>query len=552
MKENLSILEKQLGYDFEDKNLLIKALTPSTKVFDQSDSNELLEFLGDRVLGLTLADLLQTLWPKYAVGELNDEYVKLVRNDAVLKSLAQNYGLDKYTGKSGKKSLADTMEALIGAIFLDSKRDYSLVKAFVAKHWAVELGFPEPDILPFYIIKKYDDKQLIEGLLKLGLDANAVCKLNEENQKLYSEIRLKEFRQGFMDSVLDDIMTTSGLSAYDDGMGGRPFNILDFIDSESEIKIKKQLKIEKRDFSGVVNKNLLYVACNNMRTDIAKLLIKYGAIVDEQCTSMLLCNLQGVIESYLENGDSDDEVKKMLSQEYMEFMNDIFDSPNLRLYLSEIQDFIDFVKGKGLSDCLDEVGFNAKLLVQFSDKMISLGVTRIQKSLEHNDIINEKSTSFILYALLQMVEKHIDAFNLGENSHYQYVSNENIEAEKIQREKDLIKHIELAWDVFKYKNLKIETSNYHKFYAFEESVEHYKNNIAKLDLAILKTDLQKMLGALCDIISCKYNLLHMQFHEWMTYSLFNGVFGGNTQRSWVERVSQGAEDEKDKIVSRQL
>ncbi len=126
-------LEKALSYHFNDINLLIEALTHSSFVHENPDikrrDNERLEFLGDSVLGLTITDYLYNTYRD--MDESRMAYIRsyLVRR-SVLYELANHLSLGDYIylgrgeeitgGRSKRSILSNAMEALIGAIFLDS------------------------------------------------------------------------------------------------------------------------------------------------------------------------------------------------------------------------------------------------------------------------------------------------------------------------------------------------------------------------------------------------------------------------------------------------
>jgi ribonuclease-3 len=124
-------LEARLGYRFADPDLLDRALTHSSAIAPGkriAQSYQRLEFLGDRVLGLVVADMLYRRFPKAAEGELNRALVTLVRKEmcsAVARELQLGAELnlgdsEARTGGADKDAiLGDVMEALLGAIYVD-------------------------------------------------------------------------------------------------------------------------------------------------------------------------------------------------------------------------------------------------------------------------------------------------------------------------------------------------------------------------------------------------------------------------------------------------
>ena len=139
MKINYQILEKKIDVKFKNINLLIKSLTH--KSFDSKDNNEKIEFLGDRVLGLVLAKKLLDMYPNDKEGTLDKKFASLVNKKTCLE-IAKNINLDKFiltfnpNNKKIKiedKILADSCEALIGAIYLD--KGFSVVEKVILNLW---------------------------------------------------------------------------------------------------------------------------------------------------------------------------------------------------------------------------------------------------------------------------------------------------------------------------------------------------------------------------------------------------------------------------------
>lgn len=112
----------KLNYEFKDKRLLELALTQSGA--DADHNNERLEFIGDRVLGLSVAALLYDMFPSEAEGDLARRHAMLVSTDT-LALVASKLGLvgkvrhGHMTAGRINHVLADAMEAVFGAIFLD-------------------------------------------------------------------------------------------------------------------------------------------------------------------------------------------------------------------------------------------------------------------------------------------------------------------------------------------------------------------------------------------------------------------------------------------------
>ena len=140
MKINYKILEKKIKIDFKDKDLLIRALTH--KSFNKIINNEKMEFLGDRVLGLVIAKKLLEIYPDEKEGILDKKFASLVNRRTCLE-IANKINLDKFIltfnvknkkQKIEEKVLADSCEALIGAIYLD--KGFNIVEKVILDLWS--------------------------------------------------------------------------------------------------------------------------------------------------------------------------------------------------------------------------------------------------------------------------------------------------------------------------------------------------------------------------------------------------------------------------------
>ncbi|RFT14837.1 MAG: Ribonuclease III [Candidatus Saccharicenans subterraneus] len=143
-------IEKKLGYKFQNPALLKQALTHSSYAYehleDRVQDNEILEFLGDSVVGLVLADFLRQAYPELGEGQLSKLKAALVSTSS-LSILSRKLGLDravllgrgeeKSGGRKKKSILAGTFEAVMGAIYLDSDFETSrrVLQALVKKHF---------------------------------------------------------------------------------------------------------------------------------------------------------------------------------------------------------------------------------------------------------------------------------------------------------------------------------------------------------------------------------------------------------------------------------
>jgi len=132
-----------LKYNFKNEDLLLDALTHTSYLNNTQNNNfERLEFLGDRVLGLVISDILYRKFPDEKEGELARRIAVLV-SGKTLAIIARKLNISDYikvadnlTFKDGENYsiLSDTMEALIGAMFLDS--NYNEVRLFIESIWS--------------------------------------------------------------------------------------------------------------------------------------------------------------------------------------------------------------------------------------------------------------------------------------------------------------------------------------------------------------------------------------------------------------------------------
>src|SRR5580704_19152955 len=126
-------LEGRLGYRFTDRALLERALTHAS-VGNGAPDNERLEFLGDRVLALVMAETLLARDPAAEAGPLSKRLHVLVSRDACAEvgralgigpALRLPGGETKRGARDQARFLADACEALIGALFLDAGLDHA-------------------------------------------------------------------------------------------------------------------------------------------------------------------------------------------------------------------------------------------------------------------------------------------------------------------------------------------------------------------------------------------------------------------------------------------
>lgn len=128
----LEDLEKKIGHSFTNKALLEKALTHSSYAYeretDKAADNELLEFLGDSVIGLAAADFFYSAYPDLTEGELS-KFKSTATSTLFLSELARGLKFDKAIllgrgeeksgGRKKKTILAGVFEAVVGAVYMD-------------------------------------------------------------------------------------------------------------------------------------------------------------------------------------------------------------------------------------------------------------------------------------------------------------------------------------------------------------------------------------------------------------------------------------------------
>jgi ribonuclease-3 len=148
------VIEAATGHRFAAPALLDDVLAHADRVVGRrkgraTPGHERLEFLGDRVLGLIIAHALIERFPGEPEGVLNLRLVELVRAET-LAEIAQALGVDGWLREGAALAeapvsttlLADTLEALLGALYLDG--GLSAAEAFVRRHWAERLRHVAP------------------------------------------------------------------------------------------------------------------------------------------------------------------------------------------------------------------------------------------------------------------------------------------------------------------------------------------------------------------------------------------------------------------------
>ena len=145
-KKKLNQFEDKIGYKFKNKSLLNQSLTHPSYYSEQKTDNKIvnqferLEFLGDRVLGLSVATMLFKKYNSFDEGDLSKKHSYLVQKNFLYK-IAINLGIENlvlYNFKKKNKKMiisiiSDTVESLIGAIYIDGGHKSSF--EFIKKFW---------------------------------------------------------------------------------------------------------------------------------------------------------------------------------------------------------------------------------------------------------------------------------------------------------------------------------------------------------------------------------------------------------------------------------
>lgn len=194
MKEKLKELEKKIGYKFRDFSLLRRAMMHSSytneKHLPKFQCNERLEFLGDAVLELVSSEFLFLENPKVSEGELTKTRASMVCEPS-LAFCARDLQLGKYlllgkgeeaTGGRGRDSItSDSMEALIGAIYLDG--GFTNAKEFIHRFILSDLEH-----------KKlfFDSKTILQEIVQADMgESITYCLVGEEGPDHNKEFRVE-------------------------------------------------------------------------------------------------------------------------------------------------------------------------------------------------------------------------------------------------------------------------------------------------------------------------------------------------------------------------
>jgi ribonuclease-3 len=205
-QHDLSRLIKKLGYEFNAPHLLLQALTHRSA---KGEHNERLEFLGDSILGFVIAEALYQKFPKHDEGDLTRMRSSLVKG-VTLAELARDFNLGeclilgpgelKSGGHRRESILEDAIEAIIGAIYLDS--DLNTCKTLIIKWFNDRLQVIKPGN------EQKDPKTRLQEFLqgrKIALPSYEVIDTTGQSHN-------QEFTVRCQTSIIDEVVIAKGTS----------------------------------------------------------------------------------------------------------------------------------------------------------------------------------------------------------------------------------------------------------------------------------------------------------------------------------------------------
>ena len=152
LSQDLQTFCTRIAYTFHTPELLVQALTHASMSSPTRTNNERLEFLGDRVLGLVMAEALLTADTAAAEGQLAPRFNALVRKETCA-DVAREYGFGEVLklgrsemisgGRRKEALLGDALEAVIAAIYLD--RGFDAAREVILRLWGTRINAVEAD-----------------------------------------------------------------------------------------------------------------------------------------------------------------------------------------------------------------------------------------------------------------------------------------------------------------------------------------------------------------------------------------------------------------------
>ena len=218
MREKLSYLQKKIKIKFKNLNYLKKSITH--KSYDPSKNYEKLEFLGDRILGFVISKKLIELYPNQKEGTLDKKLASLVNKNQCLE-IANSLNLEKFilvgnknsNSKIENKILADSIEALIGAIYYD--KGFDVAEKFILNNWknfinlSEETKIDSKTKLQEYSLKKFKSLPIYKLITSTGPKhkPNFVISVKLKDTKFYegSGYSKKKAEQNAAKKLLDSL-----------------------------------------------------------------------------------------------------------------------------------------------------------------------------------------------------------------------------------------------------------------------------------------------------------------------------------------------------------
>ena len=152
LSTELQVFQARIGHNFRQPELLLRAVTHASLSSATRPDNQRLEFLGDRVLGLVMAEALLTADAGASEGQLAPRFNALVRKEACAE-VARDVGLGDVLklgrsemlsgGRRKEALLGDAMEAVIAAVYQDA--GFDAAKSLILRLWGSRIGAVEQD-----------------------------------------------------------------------------------------------------------------------------------------------------------------------------------------------------------------------------------------------------------------------------------------------------------------------------------------------------------------------------------------------------------------------
>lgn len=193
--KNFLELEEKIEVSFQNKDLLRHALTHRSYLNENSNfelgNNERLEFLGDAVLEIVVTEFLYFNFPDRQEGILTSYRASLV-NTIMLASITKEIGADKYlflskgeakdnSEKARSSILANTMEAIIGAIYLDQGME--VAKKFITKNIIGKIDYILQEEL--YLDPKSKFQEIVQDKYGITPHYNVLSEDGPDHQKIF-------------------------------------------------------------------------------------------------------------------------------------------------------------------------------------------------------------------------------------------------------------------------------------------------------------------------------------------------------------------------------